>query len=106
MNQKLRGYLVEVAKRGDTTTYAEAAPYAGVANPQLLAKPLDDINQYEEGRSGRLLSALVTHDPHTGDGMPGIGFWKSAWKLGRDVGDDHEQSWRNELQKVWEYPWE
>ena len=106
MNQKLREYLIEVAKRGCTTSYREAVPYAGVANPQGLAKLLDDINQYEDSRSGCLLSAVVTRDPRTGDGMPGTGFWKSAWKLGRQVGEDHEQFWRDELERVWAYSWE
>ena len=105
VNEKLRQYLIEVAKRRKTTTYGAAAPIAGVPNPQLLNTFLDEINRYEDGRSGLLLSAVVTHDHVNGDGLPGIGFWMSALSLGRTIEGDWVEFWETERNKVWDYPW-
>ena len=97
IDHDLRQRLIEVAKRMETISYSELRPEA----PQTLAIPLDEINKYEQ-RDGRpLLSAVVIHKDD--DRMPGVGFFRMAWELGQYKGEDPEQFWVRELERVWNY---
>lgn len=96
MDQYLRQALIDVAKRGETTTYEALRPEA----PQSLSRPLWEINDHEH-RAGRpLLAAVVVYKNQAG---PGSGFYTSAWELGVFLGGYEHVFWKEELERVWAY---
>jgi hypothetical protein len=102
MRDFLREHLIAVARRRETTTYAEVARAAGLdvddpADRERLAALLREISTAEHAAGRPMLTAVVVH---RGRGRPGRGFFDLARLLGRHTSDD-EAFFVAELGKVY-----
>jgi hypothetical protein len=97
--------LIEVARAKSITNYSDVGQLVGLdmgteVGRIRIAQILDDINHYEHGQNGPMLSAVVIRQDIN---MPGSGFFECARGLGRDVGDNELLFWINQLNQVHNY---
>ena len=95
--------LAEVARAGDTITYAELLEAIEARDPDLreraeadLASVLRAVSVAADEAGQGLLTAVVVR---SGSGLPGGGFFELAAERGRDVAD-RPTAWRRELSRV------
>jgi hypothetical protein len=103
MIDRLREYLIAVARRGETTTYAGVMGAAGLdvdepADRVRLAGLLREISTAEHAAGRPMLTAVVVH---RGRGRPGRGFFELARSLGLHAGSDDEVFFAAELARVY-----
>lgn len=90
--------LRKVAEARQTITYSQLAERIGIS-PQNLGSVLDSLNRQLHARGLPMLSAVVVKKQ---TGMPGQGFFRLAWELGRFAsGEDARQFWERELTEVY-----
>jgi hypothetical protein len=111
MRSQIREHLIAVARRGGTTTYAEAGRLAGlevhdVEDRARLAGLLRAISTAEHAAGRPMLTAVVLLH---GRGRPGRGFFDLARTLGLHTGSDDQAFFAAELERVyreWAVTWE
>ena len=88
MNQRVRSYLIELARKrtNQTITYQKLSDscdlkldMGNIVDRNKIATMLDEISTYEHANKRPLLSALVIR---LSDGYEGDGFYKMAERLG------------------------
>jgi len=105
-SRALHEKLQEVARvRGQTITYWDIAPFAGVntSNPNfgaLVGRHLDDVNRTENAAGRPLLSAVVCGKESNSSGT---GFFAIARELGLYIGRDDDRFWLEEMKRVNDY---
>lgn len=105
MHEQIYRTLIDVARSGRYTTYAEIAPLAGLDMPLQadrteIGRILGEISTFEHSQGRPLLSAVVIHSDNN---MPGEGFFRLARQLNLHTGTDDLQFFIQELRKVHEY---
>lgn len=106
VKDRIRRRLLELARRGETTTYSEVGSLAalGMDDPdqrKQLADLLTEICREEHAEGRPLLSALVVMG--SGMGVPGRGFVKLARELGVCSGEMEVECFVRELRRVFEF---
>jgi hypothetical protein len=103
----VRQRLIEVAGRGDVTTYKPVADLLGVPNGvrldhcRELIQALDDISSHEHEHGRPLLSVVVIGQETN---RPGNGFFTMARRNGvLAAGQDEDAFFRDELQRTHDY---
>lgn len=90
--------LRKVAEVRETITYSELGARLGISH-RNLGPLLDSMNRQLHARGLPMLSAVVVKKE---TGMPGEGFFRLAWELGKfKAGDDARRFWQEELGKVY-----
>jgi hypothetical protein len=88
LKERLRQALMDQAKTGSPTTYAELANRLGLEPPQTIRRIAEalEVLMKEDVAAGRpMLSALCVSK--TGSGLPQVGFFRVAEALGVFSGD-------------------
>jgi hypothetical protein len=88
LKERLRQALIDQAKAGSPTTYAELATRLGLEPPNTIrrvAEALEDIMKDDVAAGRPLLSALCVSKTRTG--IPRAGFFLTAQALGVFSGD-------------------
>lgn len=102
----MRDRLIEVARRGQTTTYSAVAPLANL-NMELpndrvqISQLLDEISRAEQQTGRPLLTVVVIRNDIN---MPGEGFFTLARNLAaQPTGMDNFQFFIEELRRAHDY---
>ena len=88
LREHLRRALIDQARTGSPTTYAELAKRLGLEPPQTIrriAEALEVLMQEDVAASRPILSVLCVSK--TGTGIPQSGFFRAAQTLGVFSGD-------------------
>lgn len=99
--ERVAAILRERARQGETITYMKLGQAVGLSwRGGKLFVTLDAINrrEHEEGRP--YLTAVVVH---SGDGMPGLGFFDLVQELELRVIPNLRTFWLEERQRVHDY---
>jgi len=93
----MRNHLLDIARRGRTTTYSVAGALLGLdmdspADRNRISELLDEISVGEHEAGRPLLSVVVIRNDHN---LPGDGFFKMAKRVEKQRG--------NPLRCVWEF---
>ena len=97
-------FLVALALSRQVRPYKAVADLLQVASLNArIRMALQEIDTREHLAGHPLLCAVIIRQD---TGVPGAGFFRNAFDLGRDLDDqDHEWFWDDELQAVFEF-WE
>lgn len=103
----LRQILISQARTEQTITYGQIAELVAPVAPVRLEKPfsplhnwLGNVSRFEHHHRRPLLSAVVVA---VESGRPGRGFGTFAATLGREVGNDVEAFWQQEIDDVFAF---
>jgi hypothetical protein len=104
LEDALRDYLIAIARRQETTTYAEAARVVGLdvhdpADRERLAGLLRAISTAEHAAGRPLLTVIVVLQ---GRDRPGRGFFDLARSLGLHAGSDDAAFYAAELERLYQ----
>lgn len=102
VKEEIRALLWRVAGSNETRTYTQLAEESGEFGPRSsrLHGMLDEICEETNLAHRLLITAVVVRAGKYG--MPGNGFFATAERLGRHVGN-RRTFWKSELQRVHDY---
>jgi hypothetical protein len=101
MREEMRRVLSDVARTRQTITYGDLVTRVSgrriSPRSAALAALLGDVCRVEDSQRGTMLGSVVVR---ADSGIPGVGYFRHAAELGRDVSDE-QGFWRSEVERVW-----